>query len=59
MQKYGLEVREVDINDRLELQQLYTHCVPVLFINRRERFRGRIDERLLHRILRKNQSDGR
>jgi hypothetical protein len=33
------------------LLQRYTNCVPVIVIDGKERFRGRIDERLLRRLL--------
>jgi hypothetical protein len=35
-----------------ELRARYDQCVPVVWIDDRERFRARIDERLLQRILR-------
>ncbi len=52
LKKHGLSVREVDIDGDAELRARYTDCVPVITINGKERFRGRVDERLLHRILR-------
>jgi glutaredoxin len=52
LEKHGLTVREVDIDGDAVLRDRYTECVPVVFINGRERFRGRVDERLLVRILR-------
>jgi glutaredoxin len=52
LEKHGLAVQEIDIDGDSQLRQLYTDCVPVVFIYGRERFRGRIDERLLMRILR-------
>jgi hypothetical protein len=45
-------VQEIDIDGDPQLHERYNECVPVVFINERERFRGRIDERLLLRILR-------
>ena len=50
--KHGLAVREIDIDADPQLHERYTECVPVVFIQGRERFRGRVDERLLRRILR-------
>lgn len=52
LEKYGLAVQEIDIDGDEQLRQLYNECVPVVSINGRERFRGRIDERLLRRLLR-------
>jgi hypothetical protein len=53
LEKYGLSVREeIDIDADPLLHERYTECVPVVFIQGRERFRGRVDERLLQRILR-------
>jgi glutaredoxin len=52
LEKHGLAVREVDIDADPQLRERYTECVPVVVINGRERFRGRVDERLLMRILR-------
>ena len=55
LEKHGLAVREIDIDADPVLHSRYTDCVPVVFIEGRERFRGRVDERLLRRIL-ENQS---
>ncbi len=49
LEKYGMAVQEIDIDGDEQLRQLYNECVPVVSINGRERFRGRIDERLLRR----------
>jgi glutaredoxin len=48
----GLAVRTVDIDAEPELKHKYGECVPVVVIDGRERFRGRIDEVLLQRLLR-------
>jgi len=48
---FGLEIEEVDIDADPHLREQYNDCVPVVFIDGRERFRGRIDPRLLHRLL--------
>jgi glutaredoxin len=50
--RHKLEVQEVDIDRQPELRQRYNECVPVVVIDGRERFRGRVDELLLRRILR-------
>ena len=49
--RHGLTCRLVDIDFDPELQAKYDLCVPVVAINGRERFRGRIDELLLRRII--------
>ena len=36
--------REVDIDERPDLQQRYTHEVPVVFIDGRKAFKYRMDE---------------
>lgn len=50
--KHGVTVELVDIDASPELRERYRHCVPVVEIDGRERFRGRVDERLLWRLLR-------
>jgi glutaredoxin len=51
LRRYGLEPHLVDIDADPELRERYDACVPVVEIDGRERFRGRIDERLLRRLL--------
>ncbi len=41
----------VDIDADPTLRERYEECVPVVVIDGRERFRGRIDELLLRRLL--------
>ncbi len=55
LQRYGLEPDVVDIDADPQLRQRYDVCVPVVVIDGRERFRGRVDERLLRRLLNANQ----
>jgi glutaredoxin len=52
LQRHGLSVEEVDIDDDPALRERYNESVPVIEIEGRERFRGRIDERLLARLVR-------
>jgi glutaredoxin len=52
LEQAGLEVRQIDIDANPELKARYDDCVPVVVIDGRERFRGRIDEMLLRRLLR-------
>lgn len=51
--KHGVTVERVDIDADPELRERYDRCVPVVEIDGRERFRGRVDERLLRRLLRR------
>lgn len=48
----GLAFEEVDIDADPALKQRYNDWVPVVTIDGKERFRGRIDPRLLRRQLR-------
>jgi glutaredoxin len=49
--RFGLQVDPVDIDSDPVLVERYGNCVPVVVIEGRERFRGRIDPRLLRRLL--------
>ena len=49
--RYGIEPRLIDIDADTELRQRYNDCVPVVEIDGQERFRGRINEVLLKRLL--------
>lgn len=53
--RHGLSPREVDIDADTEaaadLRTKYNECVPVVEIDGQIRFRGRVDERLLKRLL--------
>jgi glutaredoxin len=51
LRRHGLRPEMVDIDEHPELRQRYDVCVPVVVIDGRERFRGRVDERLLRRLL--------
>lgn len=50
--RHGLSAREVDIDGQPDLLERYHDWVPVVVIDGVERFRGRIDEVLLRRLLR-------
>lgn len=52
LQRHGLQPELIDIDADPELRNRYTECVPVVVIDGKERFRGRVDERLLVRLLR-------
>lgn len=49
--RYGLRLELVDIDADEALRERFNDCVPVVFIGRKERFRGRVNEVLLKRIL--------
>ena len=49
---HGLTPKEIDISGDLALLQKYGECIPVVVIDGKERFRGRINEILLLRLLR-------
>lgn len=48
---HGLQPRLVDIDADPELVAKYTECVPVVVLDGHERFRGRVNEVLLRRLL--------
>lgn len=50
--RHGLTPHEVDIDADPQLVERYNTCVPVVVIAGKERFRGRVDEVLLRRLLR-------
>lgn len=49
--RYGLAPRLVDIDADAALRERYNECVPVVVIDGKVRFRGRINEALLNRLL--------
>lgn len=51
LESYGLTVHEIDIDREAELVERYGLCVPVVVIDGRERFRGRVDPMLLRRLI--------
>ena len=51
LKQHGLDVHVVDIDQEPALRKKYNDCVPVVEIEGRERFRGRVDERLLRRLI--------
>jgi glutaredoxin len=52
LQQHGLTPELVDIDEDPELQSRYNTCVPVVEIDGRVRFRGRVNPVLLRRLLR-------
>jgi glutaredoxin len=51
VRQHGLRPRLVDIDDDPELQDRFNVCVPVIEIDGKIRFRGRVNEVLLRRLL--------
>ncbi len=49
--RHGLRFASIDVDGDPQLQERYNECVPVVVIDGKERFRGRIDELLLRRLL--------
>ena len=49
--RHGLAPQEIDIDQDADLREQYDACVPVVVIDGKVRFRGRVDERLLLRLL--------
>ncbi len=51
LRRHGLSFDLVDIDTDAQLRARYDQCVPVVVVDGKERFRGRIDELLLRRLL--------
>lgn len=51
LERYGLQPQLVDIDADPQLRERYTTCVPVVILDGKERFRGRVNEVLLRRLL--------
>ena len=51
LSRHGLTFDVVDVDGDPQLKQRYDTCVPVVEIDGKERFRGRVDELLLRRLL--------
>jgi glutaredoxin len=49
--RHGLSPQSINIDADPELTAKYTECVPVVVIDGNERFRGRVNEILLRRLL--------
>ena len=48
---YGFSIKTVDISQDSELLDKYEMCIPVVEIDGKVRFRGKINEVLLRRII--------
>lgn len=51
LRQHGLTPQKIDIDANPELRDRYQFCVPVVVIDGKERFRGRVNEMLLVRLL--------
>lgn len=51
--RHGVDPTMVDIDENPQLREKYDTCVPVVSIGGRVRFRGRVNETLLRRILKR------
>ena len=51
LRRHGLEPQSIDIDADPALRERYTSCVPVVVIDGKVRFRGRVNEVLLKRLL--------
>ena len=52
LREFGLEPHLVDVDASPELRKRFDTCVPVVEIDGKIRFRGRVDRVLLRRLLR-------
>jgi glutaredoxin len=52
LRRYDIEPMLVDVDADAQLVARYTDCVPVVVIDGKQRFRGRVNEVLLRRLLR-------
>ena len=51
LERHGILPQRVDIDADAALRQRYDQCVPVVMMDGKERFRGRVNEVLLARLL--------
>ena len=58
-ERYSIAVKEIDIDSRPQLQERYTHEVPVLFINDRKAFKYRVTAKALEATLIRAQRQGK
>ena len=49
--RYGISTTLINIDSNHSLASRYDTCVPVVLIDGKERFRGRINEILLRRLI--------
>jgi glutaredoxin len=51
LRRHGLSPRLIDIDSDTQWREQYNECVPVVEIDGKVRFRGRVNEMLLSRLL--------
>ena len=56
LHRHGLAPQKIDVDSSPELCAKYDTCVPVVVIDGKERFRGRVNEVLLKRLLKASES---
>ena len=49
--RHGLSPQKIDVDANPQLRAKYDTCVPVVVVDGKERFRGRVNEVLLKRLL--------
>jgi len=52
--RHGVDPTMIDIDENPKLKEEFDTCVPVVSIGGRVRFRGRVNETLLRRILKRS-----
>ena len=57
LRRYGVAPQLVDIDADPQLLERFDCCVPVVEIDGKVRFRGRVNEILLRRLLRRRPDD--
>ncbi len=55
--RYAFRLSRVDVDGNPDLVARYGECVPVVLVNGRVRFRGRVNPVLLERLLRGRPSE--
>ncbi len=56
--KHGVNPTVVDVDDDATLRERFNECVPVVEIDGKVRFRGRVDPVLLRRLIRSTSEKG-
>jgi hypothetical protein len=51
LEVHGVEVHAIDVDGDAALRERFNECVPVVEIDGKIRFRGRVDAMLLRRLL--------
>ena len=59
LMEFGLRPQLIDIDQDVQWQERYTSCVPVVWIDGKERFRGHVNRVLLKRLLLRRSNQAR